>query len=372
MTKTTNVFLTGLMLIALFLSACAGTAVKESEDKKEGSGTESVSEESDDTTTEKDEEALPTKDTSKLITTKSAGKVKLGVSVAKVREAIKPLTLKRESDGEGIALIAVQKGNKMLMLIYAGEEDPDAAINDKAIVEQIEVFDSSFKTEKGVHPGMKIGDAEAKYGKVKEIMLSEIESREYAEFVNQPKGLLFRLTSTDGQAGIYGKGNNKTTKYTQNAKVDTVTVLKPFESDETSDAKFTSSYTSLSDGCKSTGGEEGGHVSTICKGPGGYQINYFDTASTLQFAVETSDGKNSIDLASQDMSYDTKKGKVEFRLADGKPFAVIMRTYGKNKKQNLVVKGLKGFESINSKIDVRKTKNANEAARKAADEGYSK
>ena len=375
MSKTTSVLSAMLVCLALFLGACAGSTVSKSDESKDAPKKEAASEGSGETSSEnseKNEKESVSKDTSKIITTKAAGKVKIGATIAKVREAVKPLTLKRESDGEGIALIAVMKGNKILMMIYAGEEDPDAKIDEKAKVDQIEVLDSSFKTEKGVSPGMKIGDAEAKYGKVKEIMLSEIEAREFAEFSKQPKALNFRLESSNGQAGVYEKGKQKTTKYTPKTKIASITVWRASDSEGNADSEFSSSYTSLSNGCKSTGGEEGGHVSTICKGPGGYQINYFDTASTLQFSVEKSDGKDSISLVSQSLSYDTKKGKVEFRSANGTPFAVIMRTYGKGKAEHLIVKGLKGYESIDAKIDVRKTKNANQAARKAADDGYSK
>lgn len=372
MSKTKCIFLTGFICFAFFLVACSDPTATKLDENKDASEKEITSEAAGETSSEKEEKAPVTTKTSKLITSKAAGKIKLGVTIAKVREAVKPLTLKRESDGEGIALIAVMEGNKILMMIYAGEEDPDAKINEKAVVEQIEVLDSGFKTEKGVSPGMKIGDAEAKYGKVKEIMLSEIEAREYAKFSKQPKALNFRLESSNGQAGVYEKGKQKTTKYTPNTKIASITVWQTAASEGDADSKFTSSYTSLSDGCKSTGGEEGGHVSTICKGPGGYQVSYFDSASTLQFSVEKSGGKDSIILATQPLSYDTKKGKIEFRLANGKPFAVIMRTYRKDKKEHLIVKGLKGYESIDAKIDVRKTKNANQAARKAADDGYSK
>jgi len=47
--------------------------------------------------------------------------------------------------------------------------------------------------------------------------MSENESREFAEFKNQPKGLQFRLMSKKGDAGVYKQGENKTTNYTPNA-----------------------------------------------------------------------------------------------------------------------------------------------------------
>jgi hypothetical protein len=43
--------------------------------------------------------------------------------------------------------------------------------------------------------------------------MTEITSREFAEFKNQPNGPQFRLLSKKGNAGAYKKGENKTIKY---------------------------------------------------------------------------------------------------------------------------------------------------------------
>ncbi len=40
--------------------------------------------------------------------------------------------------------------------------------------------------------------------------MSEIESREFAESKNQPKGLQFRLMNKEGNAGVYKQGENET------------------------------------------------------------------------------------------------------------------------------------------------------------------
>ena len=73
---------------------------------------------------------------------------------------------------------------------------------------------------------------------------------------------------------------------------------------------------------------------------------------------------------------------VEWRLADGKPFAVIMRVYeyagnelcstaGKIKSESLMVQGLKGYEQIEGSVDAR-TPNANVKARELADKAFAK
>lgn len=160
----------------------------------------------------------------RLITADSAGLVKLGMTVAQVREAVKPATISRSSDGEGIALVEVRLGDVPLMSLYAGEEDPAAAMNDEAVIEFIEVRNSDYKTAAGVHPGMLLSDVEKRYGAVREIMLSEIEAREYAEFSNEPSGMNFRLSNEAGTAGIYGEGETRTSRYAPAAIISTISV----------------------------------------------------------------------------------------------------------------------------------------------------
>ena len=150
---------------------------------------------------------------------------------------------------------------------------------------------------------------------------------------------------------------------------------------KTTAARFSSNYSGLQIDCKSEGGEEGGNVSTFCKGTGNYQIHIFDSATTLEFLAVTLDRQESVNLASQALDYDTKNRKVEWRLADGVPFAVIMRT-NKYKTENdliayptkktgefLIVKGLKGFEQIDFEVDAGMP-NANKKARELADNAF--
>lgn len=164
--------------------------------------------------------------TENLITSDSAGKVKLGMTIAEARKAMKGFNFERTSDGEGVALIGINKdGSEYIMTLYAGEEDSEAKIDENAKIEFIEVWFANYKTAAGVHPRMNVSDVEKKYGKVKEIMLSEIESREFADFANQPKGLQFRLMSDNAMAGVYLKGKNKTMKYSPDAYLLSIQVV---------------------------------------------------------------------------------------------------------------------------------------------------
>lgn len=148
--------------------------------------------------------------------------------------------------------------------------------------------------------------------------------------------------------------------------------------------RFSSRYTALTKcGSGMTKQEEreaekhGSDIPTRCKGYGGNDIYISYSACTSEFSVEK--GADSIPFATQ--SVDWKQKTVEWRLAKGKPFAVIMRVYeyagdascasgGKITGEFLVIKGLKGYENIDEKIVVKGTTNPNAKAREIADKGY--
>lgn len=329
------------------------------------------------------------KDTSgqSLITANSAGIVKLGMTVAEVRKTVAPMSLSRTSDGEGIALIAVKRGSATVMTLFAGEADPDLKVKENARIEQIWVWEKMFKTAAGVHPGMLLSTAETRYGKILTVTKSEIESREFAAFTNHPLGLEFRVQGTDDFAGVYADGKNVTSQYRNGASIKSINVAVVRrslvkETGADGPVSFSSVYTDLKRGCTTGGGQEGGHVSTFCKGPGGYQIHYFDSATTLEFSAASDDMEFSQKLASQALDYDTANRKVEWRLANGKPFAVIIRknTYKqgddgliayptKYTGEFLIIKGLKGYEMIDGNVDATAI-NANQTARELADNAF--
>ncbi|MBX3296090.1 MAG: hypothetical protein KF762_10305 [Acidobacteria bacterium] len=302
---------------------------------------------------------------SAVITGESAGAVKIGMTVAEVRKAVAPLKLERTSDGEGIALIAVKSGEEIVMTIFAGEEDRDARIDEKAKVEYIMVWDKSYRTAAGVHPGMTVAEAEKIYGKVKQIIRSEIESREYVTFTNHPAGIEMRILGKDDMAGVYAQGTSRTNKYSADAYIFTIDI-DGAAADQTAKRtpKFTSVYTDLTKGCEEKGGEEGGHVSTFCKGPGGFQVHYFDAATIYQLNVADATRDWEEPILSFGLDKLKAVGRVEWRLADGVPFAVAVKDPSNGR---VIVRGLKGFERIRFESE---GKNAGTDARGGADNEY--
>lgn len=144
--------------------------------------------------------------------------------------------------------------------------------------------------------------------------------------------------------------------------------------------KFTSVYTSLKTTCRSYAGSNGSDGYSICKGPSGYQVRIYYSAAATQINAERKAKGDNFPIAMTDLDFDWGKSKIEWRLANGKPFAVIMRIpkydkpadgeyFGKVIGQELVVTGLLGFESLNTSIDAT-SPSANELAREAADSEY--
>lgn len=151
--------------------------------------------------------------------------------------------------------------------------------------------------------------------------------------------------------------------------------------------RFTSVYTKNISKCGSgaTKREEkemenrGQDIPTECSGPGGYKLFIGYSCCASYFSVIR--GDDQINLFTE--SLDWKQQTAEWRLADGKPFAIIIRYNTHDidvdtalmtgvKGEFLKVKGLKGFENIDSDIDVRTAKNPNVEARRIADAGFGK
>jgi hypothetical protein len=159
--------------------------------------------------------------------------------------------------------------------------------------------------------------------------------------------------------------------------------------------KFSSVYTDLNRDCKSalTKREEreaearGTDIPERCKGYGGYYVDVGYSAMASDLRIYKTGSDDFVGLGMFPLNYTDERGrKIEWRMADGKPFAVIIRVpeYGgeptssdnvfdpKYKTgESLRVSGLKGYEHIEANVDA-KTPNANVKAREAADNAFLK
>ena len=160
-----------------------------------------------------------------LIQKDSIGGIKLGQNLKQVKQKFPKAKMDKTSDADGVSFITITLSKDILVFASQdGEDDPDAPIKLHKKINFLETDSPTCHTTSGVHPGMKIKDAEAKLGKVKGIQLSEIEAREYATFVRQPKHFGFRV---EQGAGIYpGKGEtpNQTRRYSQTGRIEAISV----------------------------------------------------------------------------------------------------------------------------------------------------
>jgi hypothetical protein len=146
--------------------------------------------------------------------------------------------------------------------------------------------------------------------------------------------------------------------------------------------RFSSRYTALTKcGSGMTRKEEkeaeehGSDIPTRCKGFGGYDVYIYYSACSSIISLDR--GEEVTPLATQ--AVDWKQKTVEWRMANGKPFAVIMRVYeyaGDDQcatsriiGESLIIKGLKGYEHIDATV-TKGTPNPNLKARQLADKGY--
>jgi TPR repeat protein len=156
-----------------------------------------------------------------LITATRMGPVRLGMKLGDARKVLPAAKFERTTDGEGLALVAVELGGEEMMVLYAGEQHENAPIDWSKRIENIETFDSRCHTAKAVHPYSPVRDVEKVFGKTRYILVSEIESREYIDFEKQPKYFLIR----SDDVGIYPADNSRfTTKFKPDGRIMSIAI----------------------------------------------------------------------------------------------------------------------------------------------------
>lgn len=153
-------------------------------------------------------------------------------------------------------------------------------------------------------------------------------------------------------------------------------------------AKMTSVYTNLKTDCRAEEKIVADEVPFICKAVGGYRARIIPAGAWAEM-IEIIDlqGETVASLGTHGYGYSTGgKRMLEWRLANGKPFAVIFRVNKFDSEaslengdspyldkykigESLIVRGLDGYGQIDFEVD-GKTKNANLAAQKKADENF--
>ena len=162
-----------------------------------------------------------------LIQKDSIAGIKLGQNLKQVKQKFPKAKMERESDPEGVAYVAITLSKDVMVITHQDEDnDPDAPIKLHKKIDFLITNSPACHTASGVHPGMKIKDAEAKLGKVKQIIMSEIESREYAIFTRHPKHFDFRMEMGTGIYPGKGRAPNQTRHYRKGGSILEISVSK--------------------------------------------------------------------------------------------------------------------------------------------------
>ena len=137
--------------------------------------------------------ALDNKYTERLVTQHAADGIYLGMALPDVMNKTSAESVMLSSDGEGIISLEILTGHKFLMALYM---DTDC-IGHCSKVKRIEAWGREFMTQEGVFPTMPLGEAIEIYGGLENIAFSETEAREFATFINHPKGIVFEVYGGD-------------------------------------------------------------------------------------------------------------------------------------------------------------------------------
>lgn len=157
------------------------------------------------------------------ITDTSIADVRIGMTLESVRSLHPTAQFERTEDGDGAQLIGIALAPGATIIAALDEEDAGDTIDYSRRVTYLETFDSAFVARGGVRVGSLVADAERTFGAVKEIVLSEIESRQYVEFARQPATMKFRLDYT----GIFPDGSRRSTQFQSGARIFSIAIVRP-------------------------------------------------------------------------------------------------------------------------------------------------
>ncbi|HYW45416.1 MAG TPA: hypothetical protein VE959_21315 [Bryobacteraceae bacterium] len=114
-----------------------------------------------------------------IIQSETVGAVHRGMTAAQARAALPGATLEPAEDPDGLPMLSVTRdGVHTLLDLYLDVDEPR---KERAKIELIRVFDAHCATRDGVRPGMPLAAVTGRYGRLRRVMTTESESREYAE-----------------------------------------------------------------------------------------------------------------------------------------------------------------------------------------------
>jgi hypothetical protein len=157
----------------------------------------------------------------RLLTDTSVGPVRVRMTIAQARAALRGFEVVRGTGGEGAVVYVVRRGTQTVMFLWPLGKNSWDPITELTRIHDIEVVNPSYGTTAGVHPGMPLQEVERIYGKLVKIQRSEIEAQEFASFSKLPPALRIRVAVG---TGIFASGEMTTTRYVPSARVLSIRV----------------------------------------------------------------------------------------------------------------------------------------------------
>lgn len=160
------------------------------------------------------------------ITPNSIGDIGLGNTLAQVRLSHPQAVLTSLKDNEDVAFTAIKINPEIEIFAYT--ENADVAHVNNSETSPITYLSTTSRvcqTAQGVYPSMLIADAEQIYGAVQQIIMSDAQAQQIAEFDQQPAGLSFQIDDS----GAFDLSDKKlpkvSTDYQEGAKIQAIAVM---------------------------------------------------------------------------------------------------------------------------------------------------
>ena len=124
------------------------------------------------------------------ITPEGIGGVKLGQTLAEVKRAFPHIKIRSEPDADSGEMWRLPVAPNAV--VYAHVEE-----GRRGRIDALETFSAACQTQDGVRPAMRLTQVAQKWGRLRNIIMSEIEMRQFAQFAKQPARIDLRVEGGD-------------------------------------------------------------------------------------------------------------------------------------------------------------------------------
>ena len=124
------------------------------------------------------------------ITPEGIGGVKLGQTLAQVKRAFPHMKVRSEPDADSGEMWRLPVAPNAV--VYAHVEE-----GRRGRIDALETFSAACQTQDGVRPTMRLTQVAQKWGRLRNITMSEIEMRQFAQFARQPARIGLRVEGGD-------------------------------------------------------------------------------------------------------------------------------------------------------------------------------